>query len=47
MDELQKNLEEIKENIERLKSITDALVSQKNILDRLSKFDRIEKEVMK
>lgn len=46
MEELQKNLEEIKQNIDRLKSITDVLVKQKSILDRLDKFDRIEKEVI-
>lgn len=46
MEELQKNLNEIKENIERLRQITDTLVSQKNILDRLQKFDKIEKEVI-
>ena len=43
MDELQKSLEEIKANIERLRIITDSLSRQKKILDKLDKIDKLEK----
>ncbi|MBR1884337.1 MAG: hypothetical protein IJ809_05345 [Clostridia bacterium] len=49
MEELERKLDEIKGNIDRLKEITEVLARQSALLDRLDSIstkDRIDKEVI-
>ncbi len=49
MEELEKKLDDIKKNIEDIKNITNSLIIQKEVLERINSIsdtDKIDKEVV-